>query len=187
VFGLWSALEGARSSDVAVIDPLVGTYLNALGLSWARSFKDYAVEDLNRNLGAVTPRLFSRGRFGDPAVPLGVTPRFLPPPSTLTLGTRRTSVSFRLLSARYQYLRAVGGRVRAVVITANRMRPWGDLVILAHTRFGWQRRDLQNGSVRFCRQRSRQNVDRLYLIADNHDDLQNHSGASYTVTGKTRC
>jgi hypothetical protein len=188
VFGLWSALEGVRSSNVAEIDPVVGIYLATLGLSWARSFKDFAVEDLDRNLSrTVTPRLFGRGPFGDPAVPLNVTPRFLRPPSTLSLGTRRTPVSLRLLSAQYEYLRAVGGRVRAVVITANRMRPWGDLVILAHTRFGWQRRDLQNGSVSFCRQKPGQNVDQLYLIADNHDDLQNHSEASYTVTGKTRC
>jgi acetyltransferase-like isoleucine patch superfamily enzyme len=187
VFQLWSALEAARSSDVAVIDPLVGGYLATLGLSWAGNFKDFAVEDLNRNLSRATPRLFGRGPSGDAAVPLNVTPRWLRPPSTLNLGTRRTGVNLALLSAQYEHIRAISRPVGAVVVTSNRMKPWGDLVVLAHTRFGWQRRDLQSGSVTFCRRLSRQNVDQLYLIADNHDDRQNRSGASYTVTGKRTC
>jgi hypothetical protein len=189
VFQLWSALEAARSSDVAVIDALVGRYLGTLGLSWAGSFQGFAVEDLNRNpSGAVRPRLlFRRGAFGDAAVPLNVTPRWLRPPSTLNLGTRRTAVNLPLLSAQYQHIRAISRPVGAVVVTSHRMKPWGDLVVLAHTRFGWQRRDLQNGSLTFCRALSRQNVDQLYVIADNHDDQQNRSGASYTITGKRTC
>jgi hypothetical protein len=96
-------------------------------------------------------------------------------------------VNLPLLSAQYQQITAIGRPVRAVVVASNRMRPWGDLVVLAHTRFGWQRRDLQNGSVTFCRRLSRQNVDRLFLIADNHDDLRDRSGGSYTITGRRTC
>jgi hypothetical protein len=189
VFELWPALGAARSNDVAEIDSLVGAYLQTLGLSWARNFKDFAVEALNRRLsGTVRPRLlFGRGPFGDAAVPLNVTPRWVRPPSRLNFGTRRTAVNLPLLSAQYQHIRAIRRPVRAVVVTSRRLKPWGDLVVLAHTRFGWQRRDLQNGSVTFCRRLRRQNVDQLYLIADNHDDLQNRSGASYTVTGKRTC
>jgi len=189
VFQLWSALEAARSNNVAELDALVGRYLATLRLAWAGNFKGFAVEDLNRNLsGAVAPRLlFGRGASGDAAVPLNVTPRWVRPPSTLNLGTRRTAVNLPLLSAQYEHIRAISRPVGAVVVTSNRMKPWGDLVVLAHTRFGWQRRDLQNGSVTFCRRLSRQNVDQLYLIADNHDDRQNRSGASYTVTGKRTC
>jgi hypothetical protein len=189
VFQLWSALEAARSNNVAELDALVGRYLGTLRLSWAGNFKGFAVEDLNRNLSAtVAPRLlFGRGASGDAAVPLNVTPRWVRPPWTLNLGTRRTAVNLPLLSAQYEHIRAIGRPVGAVVVTSNRMKPWGDLVVLSHTRFGWQRRDLQNGSVTFCRRLSRQNVDQLYLIADNHDDLRNRSGASYTVTGKRTC
>jgi hypothetical protein len=189
VFELWSALEAARSGDVAEIDSLVGGYLGRLGLSWAGSFRGFAVEDLNRGVsGAVRPRLvFGRGAFGDAAVPLNVTPRWVRPPSTLNLGARRTAVNLPLLSAQYQQVTAIGRPVRAVVVASNRMKPWGDLVVLAHTRFGWQRRDLQNGSVTFCRRLSRQNVDRLFLVADNHDDLRDRSGGSYTITGRRTC
>jgi hypothetical protein len=188
VFRLWSALGSAKGSDVAVIDRLVGTYLGTRGLSWARDFKDFAVEDLNRNLSStVTPRLFGRGPFSDPAVPLNVSPQWFRPPSTLNVGTRRAAVTLPLLSAQYEYIRAISAPVKAVVVTSSRMKPWGDLVVLSHTRSGWQRRDLQDGSVTFCRRRSGQNVDQLYLIADNHDDARNRSGGTYTITGERAC
>jgi hypothetical protein len=67
------------------------------------------------------------------------------------------------------------------------MRPWGDVIVLARTRTGWRRTDLSNGSIRFCRRIARQNVDQLYVIADNHDDLRAHSGGSYTLTGRRTC
>jgi hypothetical protein len=196
VFRLWSALGPAHSDDPQVVDPLVAKYLATLRLSWAQNFKDFAVEDLNRDLSrAVTPHLFSRGLFGDPALPLDVTPKWVRPPSTLAVGTRSTALgaevegrgTLNLLGAQYEHITAISGPVRAVEVTSHGLKPWGDLVVLAHTPSGWQRRDLQNDSVTFCRRTSGQDVDQLYLIADNHDDLEYHSGASYTITGKSNC
>jgi hypothetical protein len=207
VFRLWSALHPARAKDITdidqidqkLIDPLVDRYLATLRLSWARHFKDFAVEDLNRNLSKVTPHAFSHEPFGDPVVqfenPL-LSPQLVRAPSTLTVGTHRTALGAKddrgihhldVLSAQYEHIDAIRDAVRAVTVTSSRMKPWGDLVVLAHTSSGWQRRDLQNGSVTFCRKARRQHVDELYLIADNHDDRHAHSGASYTVTGKGRC
>lgn len=91
------------------------------------------------------------------------------------------------LGSQYEHVIAISDPVKAVVITATGMKPWGDLVVLADTGSRWQRRDLQNGSVTFCRRASGQDVTELYLIADNHDDRKPHSGASYTVTGKRSC
>src|SRR5262249_1594575 len=68
VFRLWSALEHATSDKPAEVDQLVRSYLAGLGLGWGPSFQSFAVESLNRNLFSVTPQLFSRGPFGDPAV-----------------------------------------------------------------------------------------------------------------------
>jgi hypothetical protein len=146
------------------------------------------VEDLDRNLSpTVTPLLFNRGPLGDPAVPLGVSPRFVRAPSTLNLGARRTTVNLLHLSALYEHVRAIGRAVRAVTITSAGMRPWGDVIVLARTRAGWRRTDLSNGSIKFCRRIVRQNVDQLYVIADNHDDQRAHSAGSYTITGRRTC
>jgi hypothetical protein len=183
VFGLFSALEGA-----APIDSLLRIYLATLGLPWDSSFKAFAVEDLNRSLSpSVTPLLFNRGPLGDPAVPLGVTPRFVRAPSILNVGARRTAVKLLQLSALFQHIRAISPAVRGVTITSAGMRPWGDVIVLARTRTGWRRTDLSNGSIRFCRRIRSQNVDQLYVIADNHDDQGAHSGGSYTVTGRRTC
>jgi hypothetical protein len=188
VFGLFDALEGAASDQPAAIDPLLRIYLATLRLPWASSFKAFAVEDLNRSLSpSVTPLLFNRGPLGDPAVPLGVTPRFARAPSTLNLGARRTAVKLLHLSALYEYVRAISPAVKAVTITSAGMRPWGDVIILARTRSGWRRTDLSNGSIKFCRRIARQSVDQFYVIADNHDDLRAHSGGSYTITARRTC
>jgi hypothetical protein len=198
VFRLWSALEPAHSDKIDVIDRLVARFLGTLGLSWARDFKDFAVEDLNRDLShAVTPNLFGRGPFGDPAAKLGLIPKWVRPPSTLTIGTRRTVMgseddkgvgNMNDLSAQYEHITAISAAVRAVKVTASRMKPWGDLVVLAHTRSGWRRQDLQDDSVSFCRRQHGQGVDQLYLIAANHRDLRGYrAGGGYTVTGKPTC
>jgi hypothetical protein len=188
VFGLFDALESAASDQPAAIDPLLRIYLATLKLPWASSFKAFAVEDLNRSLSrAVTPLLFNSGPLGDPAVPLGVTPRFVRAPSVLSVGARRTAVKLLHLSALFEYVRAISPAVRGVTITSAGMRPWGDVIVLARTRTGWRRTDLSNGSIRFCRRIARQNVDQLYVIADNHDDLRAHSGGSYTITGRRTC
>jgi hypothetical protein len=188
VFRMFSALEPAASSQPAVIDPLLRDYLATLNLPWATSFRAFAVERLNRNLSpSVTPLLFNRRPLGDPAVPLGVTPRFVRAPSILNLGARRTAVNLLHLSALYEYVRAISPAVRGVTITSAGMRPWGDVIVLARTRTGWRRTDLSNGSIRFCRRIRSQNVDQLYVIADNHDDLGAHSGGSYTITGRRTC
>jgi len=187
VFRLWSALEHATSDKPADVDHLVRSYLAGLGLGWGPSFNSFAVEGLNRNLSSVTPQLFSRGPFGDPAVPLGVTPRWVRPPWTLGVRARRTAVNLPQLSVHYEYVRGIAPTVKAVTISSSRIRPWGDVIVLAHSRLGWQRRDVNNGSFTFCRQTGRGNIDQLYLIADNHDDLSAHSGGSYTVTGRRTC
>jgi hypothetical protein len=187
VFRLWSALEHATSDKPAEVDQLVRSYLAGLGLGWGPSFQSFAVEGLNRDLFSVTPQLFSRGPLGDPAVPLNVTPRWVRPPWTLGIGTRRGAVNLPQLSAHYEYVRGIARTVKAVTISSSRIRPWGDVTVLAHSRFGWQRRDVNNGSFTFCRQTGRGNIDQLYLIADNHDDLSAHSGGSYTVTGRRTC
>jgi hypothetical protein len=188
VFRMFSALEPAASSQPAVIDPLLRDYLATLNLPWAPSFRAFAVEHLNRNLSpSVTPLLFNRGPLGDPAVPLGVTPRFVRAPFILNLGARRTAVKLLHLSALFEYVRAISPAVRAVTITSAGMRPWGDVTVLARTRAGWRRTDLSNGSVKFCRRIRSQSVDQLYVIADNHDDLGSHSGGSYTITGRRTC
>ena len=201
VFRLWSALEPAdphRDDSNNVIAPLVAKYLGTLGLSWARAFKDFAVEDLNRNLShAVTPHLFGHGRFGDPEIRVGLTPHWVRPPSMLTVGAQRTALGLEApggvpskndLSAQYQHITAISDQVKAVEVTPHRLKPWGDLVVLAHTPSGWQRRDLQNDSVTFCRRTSGQDVNQLYLIADNHRGLRGYrAGGSYTVTGRRSC
>jgi hypothetical protein len=188
VFGLFDALELAASDEPAAIDPLLRIYMATLNLPWDSSFRAFAVEHLNRNLSpAVTPLLFNRGPLGDPAVPLGVTPRFVRAPFVLNPGARRTAVNLLHLSALFQYVRAISPAVRGVTITSTGMRPWGDVIVLARTRAGWRRTDLSNGSIRFCRRIRSQSVDQLYVIADNHDDLRAHSGGSYTVTGRGTC
>ncbi len=208
VFRLWSAVQGARAKvdrspeslnviDQRGFDSVVREYLATHKLSWADDFKSFAVEDLSRYLSPkVTPHLFGRGRFGDREIgavlpPELLSPEFVRPPSTLTVGTRRTVVGPKdglgPLGTQYEHIIAISDQVRAVVITASGMKPWGDLVVLADTRSRWQRRDLQNGSVIFCRRTNGQDVEELYLIADNHDDRKPHSGASYTVTGKSSC
>jgi hypothetical protein len=188
VFGLFDALEGAASGEPAAIDPLLSIYLATLKLPWTSSFKAFAVEDLNRSLSpSVTPLLFNRGPLGDRAVPLGLTPRFARAPFILNVGARRTAVKLLNLSALFEYVRAISPAVRGVTITSAGMRPWGDVIVLARTRTGWRRTDLSNGSIRFCRRIARQNVDQLYVIADNHDDLGAHSGGSYTITGRRTC
>ena len=210
VFRLWSALQRVRAKvvtsppksfndvlDQNVFDSVMGEYLARHKLSWTEHFKDFAVEDLNRYLSPeVTPHLFGRGRFGDREIgavlpPDLLSPTFTGPPSTLTAGTRRTAVGSQdglaRLGTQYKHVIAISDPVKAVVITATGMKPWGDLVVLADTGSRWQRRDLQNGSVTFCRRTSGQDVTELYLIADNHDDRKPHSGASYTVTGKRSC
>ena len=187
VFRLWSALEPARSFAPEDIDPLVGAYLSRVRLGWGSSFRSFAVEDLNRNLGAVTPELFRFGQFGDRAVSLGITPRFVRRPWTLGLGARRTPVDLVHLAAQYDHVRAIGRRVRAITVSSRRIRPWGDVVVLYRTRAGWRRRNLNTGSVTFCRQTPRGNVSQLYVVSDNHDDRLAHTGASYTITGRRFC
>jgi hypothetical protein len=187
VFRLWSALEPATSDKPAEVDRLLRGYLAGFGLGWAASFKSFAVEGLDRNLFSVTPQLFSRGPFGDPAVPLDVTPRWVRPPWTLGVRARTTAVNLPPLSAHYEYVRGIARMVKAVTISSSRIRPWGDVIVLAHSHLGWQRRDVNSGSFTFCRQTRRGNIDQLYLIADNHDDLSGHSGASYTITGRRTC
>jgi hypothetical protein len=187
VFRLWTALERATSNTDDEIDSLVGAYLTRLGLGFKPSFKDFAVEDLNVNLSRrVTPQLFSRGSFGDPAVPLGLTPILVRRPWTLGIRARKTRVSLPELSMQYDHVKAISRSVGAVTVRSSAMKPWGDIVVLARAASGWQRVDLRSGSVTFCRATKRGNVRELYVIADNHDDLAAHSG-SYTLTGQTTC
>ena len=187
VFRLWTALERARSNNADAIDSLVDRYLTRLGLGLRSSFKDFAVEDLNLNLSRrVTPQLFSRGTFGDPAVPLGLTPILFRRPWTLGTRGRRTRVRLAELSMQYDHIRAISRSVGAVTVRSSGIKPWGDVVVLARAATGWQRVDLQNGSVTFCRRTRRGNVGQLFVIADNHDRRGAHSG-SYTVSGQTTC
>ena len=185
VFGIWTALERATSDDA--VNPLVARYLTRLGLGFRSSFKDFVVEDLNLNLSRrVTPELFCCGTFGDPEVQLGVSPPFVRRPWTLGTRGRRTTVRLSPLSMQYDQVRAISRSVGAVTVSSSGIRPWGDIVVLARAATGWQRVDLQNGSVTFCRFTNRGNVRRLIVIADNHDHRAAHSG-SYTVSGQTTC
>ena len=187
VFRLWNALERANSATNEAIDLLVARYLARIGRSFKSSFKDFAVEDLNLNLGRrVTPQLFSRGRFGDPALPVGLTPPLIRRPWTLGIGARRTRVRLAELSMQYEQVRAIRRSVGAVTVRATGIRPWGDVVVLARAATGWQRVDLQSGSVTFCRFTRRGNVGQLFVIADNHDRRGPHFG-SYTISGQTTC
>jgi hypothetical protein len=184
VFGIWTALERATSEDA--VNSLVDRYLTGLGLGFRSSFKDFVVEDLNLRLSRrVTPQLFCCGTFGDPDVPLGLSPPFVRRPWTLTSGLR-TTVRLSPLSMQYEQVRAISRSVGAVTVRASGIRPWGDVVVLARAATGWQRVDLQNGSVTFCRFTNRGNVRRLFVIAANHDYRAAHSG-SYTVSGQTTC
>ena len=90
------------------------------------------------------------------------------------------------LSMQYEQVRAISRSVGAVTVRSSGIRPWGDVVVLARSATGWQRVDLQSGSVTFCRFTNRGNVRRLIVIADNHDYRAAHSG-SYTVIGQTTC
>ena len=185
VFGIWTALERATSEDA--VNSLVDRYLTRLGLGFKSSFKDFVVEDLNLNLSRrVTPQLFCCGTFGDPDVPLGLTPPFVRRPWTLGTRGRRTTVRLSPLSMQYDQVRAISRSVGAVTVRSSGIRPWGDVVVLARAATGWQRVDLQNGSVTFCRFTNRGNVRRLFVIAANHDYRAAHSG-SYTVSGQAAC
>jgi hypothetical protein len=187
VFRLWTALDRAREATDQEIDSLVDRYLTRIGRGFKSSFKDFAVEDLNLNLGRrVTPQLFSRGPLGDPAVPLGVTPPLVRRPWTLGNRARTTRVRLAELSMQYEQVRAISRSVGAVTVSARGIRPWGDVVVLARAGTGWQRVDLQNGSVTFCRRTRRGNVRQLFVIADNHDRQGAHFG-SYTISGRTTC
>jgi hypothetical protein len=187
VFRMWTALSSAKSDSAAAIDSVVDAYLTRLGLGFESSFKDFAVEDLNLDLSPrVTPQLFSRGTFGDPAVPLGLTPPFVRRPWTLATRSRTTPVNLSELSMQYDHVRAISRSVGAVSVRSSGIAPWGDVVVLARAATGWQRVDLVNGSVTFCRFTRRGNVGELFVIADNHDRHGAHSG-SYTVRGRTTC
>jgi hypothetical protein len=187
VFRMWTALSSAKSDSAAAIDSIVDAYLTRLGLGFESSFKDFAVEDLNLDLSPrVTPQLFSRGTFGDPAVPLGLTPLFFRRPWTLGTRGRRAAVNLSELSMQYDHVRAISRSVGAVTVRSSGIAPWGDVVVLARAATGWQRVDLGNGSVTFCRFTKRGNVGELFVIADNHDRHGTHSG-SYTVRGQAAC
>jgi hypothetical protein len=187
VFGMWTALERATSENEEAITALVDRYLRRLGLGFKSSFKDFVVEDLDLNLSRrVTPQLFCCGAFGDPDVPLGLTPPFVRRPWTLGTAGRRTTVRLSPLSMQYEQVRAISRSVGAVTVRSNGIRPWGDVVVLARSATGWQRVDLQSGSVTFCRFTNRGNVRRLFVIAANHDYRGAHSG-SYTVSGEIAC
>jgi hypothetical protein len=187
VFRTWTALEPAKSNADAAIDSLVDAYLTRIGLGFESSFKDFAVEDLNLDLSPrVTPQLFSVGTFGDPAVPLGLTPILVGRPSRLGARGRVTPVNLSELSMQYEHVRAISRSVGAVTVRSRGIAPWGDVVVLARAATGWQRVDLGNGSVTFCRFTKRGNVGEFFVIADNHDPRGAHSG-SYTVRGRTTC
>jgi hypothetical protein len=187
VFRMWIALSSAKSDSAAAIDAIVDAYLTRLGLGFESSFKDFAVEDLNLDLSPrVTPQLFSRGNFGDPAVPLGLTPPFVRRPWTLGTRGRTAAVNLSELSMQYDHVRAIRRSVGAVTVRSSGIAPWGDVVVLARAATGWQRVDLENGSVTFCRFTKRGNVGELFVIADNHDRHGTHSG-SYTVRGQATC
>jgi hypothetical protein len=187
VFRMWTALEPAKSNEDAAIDSLVDAYLMRIGLGFESNFKDFAVEDLNLDLSPrVTPQLFSRGTFGDPAVPLGLTPGFVRRPWTLGTRDRRATVNLSELSMQYEHVRAISRSVGAVTVRSSGIAPWGDIVVLARAATGWRRVDLGNGSVTFCRRTKRGNVGELFVIADNHDRRAAHAG-SYTVRGQATC
>ena len=90
------------------------------------------------------------------------------------------------LSMQYDHVRAISRSVGAVTVRSSGIAPWGDVVVLARAATGWQRVDLGNGSVTFCRFTKRGNVGELFVIADNHDRHGTHSG-SYTVRGQAAC
>jgi hypothetical protein len=187
VFGMWTALEQVTSDNDDEVTSLVDRYLRRLGLGFKSSFKDFVVEDLNLNLSRrVTPQLFCCGTFGDPDVPLGLSPPFVRRPWTLGTRGRRTAVRLSPLSMQYEQVRAISRSVGAVTVASSGIRPWGDVVVLARAGTGWQRVDLQNGSVTFCRFTNRGNVRRLFVIAANHDYRAAHSG-SYTVSAQSTC
>jgi hypothetical protein len=187
VFRMWTALGSAKSDTAPAIDSIVDAYLTRLGLGFESSFKEFSVEDLNLELSpSVTPQLFSRGTFGDPAVPLGLTPVLLRRPWTLGARGRAARVDLSELSLQYDQVRAIGRSVGAVTVRSRGIAPWGDVIVLARTGTGWRRVDLGNGSVTFCRSTRRGNVGELFVIADNHDPRGAHSG-SYTVQGRTTC
>ena len=187
VFRMWTALEPAKSSADNAIDALVDAYLSRIGLGFESSFKDFAVEDLNVDLSPrVTPQLFNRGTFGDPAVPPDVTPDLVRSPWTLRGKGRTTTVDLSELSMQYEHVRAISRSIGAVTVRSSGIAPWGDVIVLARAATGWRRVDLGNGSVTFCRFTKRGNVGELYVIADNHDPRGAHAG-SYTVRGRTTC
>jgi hypothetical protein len=187
IFRLWTSLEAATSNTDAEIDSLVDRFLTRLGIGFTSSFRDFAVEDLNLNLSRrVTPQLFNRGTFGDPAVPLGLTPILIRRPWTLGTRGRKTTVKLAELSMQYDHVRAISRSVAAVTVRSIAIKPWGDVVVLARDATGWQRVDLQNGLVTFCRGTRRGNVRELFVIADNHDRHRAHSG-SYTVSAQSTC
>jgi hypothetical protein len=187
VFRLWTALKPAKSSNDGAIDSLVDAYLTTLGLGFESSFKNFAVEDLNLDLSPrVTPQLFSRGNFGDPAVPPDLTPILVRSPWTLRAKGQTTTVNLSELSMQYDHVRAISRSVGAVTVRSSGIAPWGDVVVLARAGTRWQRVDVENGSVTFCRATRRGNVGELFVIADNHDRHGAHSG-SYRVSGQRTC
>ena len=115
----------------------------------------------------VTPQLFNRGTFGDPAVPPDLTPILIRRPWTLGARGRTTRVNLSELNMHYGHVRAISRSVAAITVRSIGIQPWGDVVVLARTATGWQRINLENGSVTFCRRTRRGNVAELFVIADN--------------------
>ena len=95
----------------------------------------------------VTPQLFNRGTFGDPALPPDLTPIPIRRPWTLGARGRTTRVNLSELNMQYGHVRAISRSVGAITVRSSGIQPWGDVVVLARTATGWKRLNLENGSV----------------------------------------
>lgn len=134
----------------------------------------------------VTPQLFNRGTFGDPALPPDLTPIPIRRPWTLGARGRTTRVNLSELNMQYGHVRAISRSVGAITVRSSGIQPCGDVVVLARTATGWQRINLENGSVTFCRRTRRGNVAELFVIADN-TTVTPRTPAPNRVSGQTTC
>ena len=76
----------------------------------------------------------------------------------------------------YGHVRAISRSVGAITVRSSGIQPCGDVVVLARTATGWQRINLENGSVTFCRRTRRGKRRRALRDRRQHDRHASHTG-----------
>ena len=120
---------------------------------------------------AVQPRDFRRS-----CAAAGPNPDPDPTPVDAGARGRTTRVNLSELNMQYGHVRAISRSVGAITVRSSGIQPCGDVVVLARTATGWQRINLENGSVTFCRRTRRGKRRRALRDRRQHDRHASHTG-----------